>query len=266
MNQKERQKAILTYLRQKKTATCDEFETMFDVSNMTIRRDIDCLASMGKVIKTFGGAQIAGASADMYESEILSRLSIHNAEKRAISEYALDYIKPQDVIFIDGSSTCLELAKRIMEAEIVATVVTNSLLVYMELARSKTVTVICLGGQHDPVTYCLTGPQTEAQAEKYYINKAFFSTKAFSPEEGTFESSIATYRIKQIIAPQSSEVILLVDHSKFGQKSLYKVLDISQIDTVFTDPLITPSDKAILEKKMKKVFLCQLKTGEAAAG
>jgi DeoR family fructose operon transcriptional repressor len=264
MNQKERQKSILAYLRQNKTATYDEIESMFDVSNMTIRRDIVCLADAGKVIKTIGGAQIAGVSADIYESEILSRLSVHSTEKRAISEYAMAYIKTNDVIFIDGSSTCLELAKRINEADVVVTVVTNSLLVHMELARSKTITVVCLGGQHDSITYCLTGPQTESQAEKYFINKAFFSTKGFSPKEGTFESSIAAYRVKQIISQQSSEVILLVDHSKFGQKSLCKVLDISEIDTVFTDNLISSSDKAILEKVVKKVILCEQNSPKAA--
>ena len=266
MNQEERQNTILDYLRQKKAASYTEIENIFDVSNMTIRRDIVSLVSAGKVIKTIGGAQIVGAPADMYESEVLSRLSVNSPEKRAITQQAVEYINPQDVVYLDGSSTCLELSKRIVETELTVTVVTNSLLVYMELARSKNVTVICLGGQHDPVSYCMIGPETEAQAEKYFVNKAFISTKGFSLEQGTFESSAATYRIKQIIATNSTKVILLVDHTKFGQKSLCKVLDISQIDMVFTDSMVSKTDKTLLERRVKKVITCKLSNERAAAG
>jgi len=266
MNQEDRQKAILDYLRQHKAATYTEIENMLDVSNMTIRRDIVSLAAEGKVIKTVGGAQIVGASADMYESEVLSRLSVNSTEKKAITQKAVGYINPQDVIYLDGSSTCLELAKRLVEAELNVTVVTNSLLVYMELVQSKNVTVICLGGQHDPVSYCLTGPEAEAQAEKYFVNKAFISTKGFSPEEGTFESSVATYRIKQILSSKSSEVVLLVDHSKFGQKSLCKVLDISQIDTIITDSQVSEAQIAVLQRKVKNIMVSKLNDEKAIAG
>ncbi len=266
MSKSERQKHILDHLRANKVASYVELVRKFGVSNMTIRRDIVSLASSGKVIKTVGGAQIVAAPADMYESEVLSRLSVNNPEKRAITQQAVKYINPQDVVYLDGSSTCLELTKRIVETELTVTVVTNSLLVYMELARSKNVTVICLGGQHDPVSYCLTGPETEAQVEKYFVNKSFISTKGFSPAQGTFESSAATYRIKQIIATKSTEVILLVDHTKFGQKSLCKVLDISQIDMVFTDGMVSKTDKALLESKVKKVIVCRLSNEQTAAG
>ena len=98
----------------------------------------------------------------MSKSHVLGRLSVNNLEKKAITQIAVGLIGPQEVIYLDGSSTCLELAKRIVEADPAVTVVTNSLQVYMELVRSRKVTVICLGGQHDPVSYCLTGPEAEA--------------------------------------------------------------------------------------------------------
>ena len=88
--------------------------------------------------------------------------------------------------------------------------------------------------------------------------KAFISTKGFSPKQGTFESSAATYRVKQIIAAKSTEIILLVDHTKFCQKSLCKVFDISQIDVVFTDDTVSKTDKALLEREVKKVIVCKL--------
>ena len=79
------------------------------------------------------------------------------------------------------------------------------------------------------------GSTAEEAARRFFVDIAFLSTKGFLPEEGTFESSIATFRIKQVIAEQAARVVLLVDHSKFGQRALCKVLDMGQIDEVITD-------------------------------
>ena len=257
MAKSERRKHILGHLRANKVVTYIELVSRFGVSNMTIRRDIDMLAEEGKVIKVVGGAQWTGAPRDMYETEVTSRLAINNAEKNAIALEAIKHIGHDEIIYIDGSSTCLQLANKITEHLSAITVVTNSVLVYMELARNKEISIICLGGQHDPVSYCLAGPQTETQAGSYFVDKAFISTKAFSPDEGTFESSVATFKIKQITAKNCTEVILLADHTKFGQRSLCKVLDISQIDTVITDSLIAPEQLKTLKENVENVIIVE---------
>ena len=92
------------------------------------------------------------------------------------------------------------------------------------------------------------GPTSEEAARRFFVNVAFLSTKGFLPAEGTFESSMATFRIKQIIAEQAARVVLLVDHSKFGQRALCKVLDIGQIDEVITDAGTAAADLAIVEQ------------------
>ena len=81
----------------------------------------------------------------------------------------------------------------------------------------------------------IVGPAAEESARRFFVDVAFLSTKGFLPEEGTFESAMATFRIKQIIAEQAGRVCLLVDHSKFGRRALCKVLDVAQIDEVITD-------------------------------
>jgi DeoR/GlpR family transcriptional regulator of sugar metabolism len=104
----------------------------------------------------------------------------------------------------------------------------------MELGGAAEHTTVGLGGQFDPDSSCFVGPTAEESAGRFFVDVAFFSTKGFLPEAGTFESAIATFRIKQIIATQAARVILLVDHSKFGQRALCKVLDIGQIHEVVT--------------------------------
>lgn len=260
MAKNKRKKQILDYLRAKKVVSYEELVTKFEVSGMTIRRYVDLLAEEGKVIKVVGGAQLVGTPGEMYETEVSTRLEINNGEKNAIALEAIKHIEPGEIIYIDGSSTCLQLASKIAESLSGITVVTNSILVHMELARNNKISIICLGGQHDGGSYCLVGPQTEDQAGKYFVDKAFLSTKGFFPEEGTFESFAATYKIKQIIVNNCTKVILLVDHTKFGQRSLCKVIDVSQIDTVITDSLIDSELLKTLEANIKTVVVAMVES------
>ena len=129
------------------------------------------------------------------------------------------------------------------------TVVTHSALVCLELGRTMDNTIISLGGQFDPSSACFVGPTAEEAARRLFVDVAYLSTKGFLPAEGIFESSMATFRIKQIVAEQAARVVLLVDHSKFGQRALCKVLDIAQIHEVITDAGTVASDVELLQQR-----------------
>src|SRR3989337_1785026 len=132
----------------------------------------------------------------------------------------------------------------------------------MELTKTNNHTVLCIGGQHDPASFCLIGPQAEEQTRKYFVDKAFFSTKGVIYSEGTFESSVATFRIKQLMAKQCNEVILLADHSKFGQRSLCKVLDIDQVNTIITDSQTNPATIDELKSRGISVHIAESKIND----
>jgi DeoR/GlpR family transcriptional regulator of sugar metabolism len=231
-----------------------------NVSRMTVRRDIALLSSKGKLIKTLGGAHRSNAQSNLYESPLMSRLYVNSREKRAIAAIALDYIKPNETIYLDGSTTCLELAKSLSRFPGSITVVTNSSMIFLELTKTNSHTIFCIGGQHDPESFCLTGLRAEEEAHKYFVDKAFFSTKGFISAEGTFESSVAAFRMKQIMAKQCREAILLVDHSKFGQRALCKVLDIEKINTIITDSQTDPIAIKELADRGISVKIAECKT------
>jgi DeoR/GlpR family transcriptional regulator of sugar metabolism len=233
---KPRHQAILDLLEQKPTFTYQELVSTLGVSLMTIRRDIDALAAEGQLIKTLGGVQKSATNPfSLYESTLYSRLAEHTAEKRMIAEHALGLIEPGSTIYIDGSTTCLELAKLIARRLKGLTIITNSALVCMEIGKSAEHTVISLGGQFDLNSASFVGNVAEDQAAKYYVDMALVSTKGLVTHEGTFESSVPTFRIKELIARQCRRLVLMVDHSKFGQRALCRVLEISQVHTVVTD-------------------------------
>jgi len=242
----ERTKLVLDYLERHGSASYNDLAELMGVSTMTVRRDCDELSRTGKAIKTIGGIQQAHAPAYLYENGIWERISANRVEKRAIAKKALELLEGNPAIFIDGGTTSLELAKLIADECSGLTIVTNSALACLELGNERN-TIIGVGGEYDPATLSFVGPQAEAFARSVFVDLAFFSTKAFIATEGTYESAVATFRIKQIVADQAVGIALLVDHTKFGRRALSKVLDVSQIQYVVTDDQTSPKNISFLE-------------------
>lgn len=257
-----RQQRILDELQAKGACTYKEFEKLLGVSSMTVRRDVDMLAKRDALIKTLGGAQYSNVPQFLYETSLSSRIGINRAEKDLIAASAMDLIQPQQTLFLDGSSTCITFARFIAKTQLALTVITNSAIIAMEVGVSASVKVICLGGEYDPQSASFVGALTEEVCGKFFIDTAFVSTKAFSPTEGTFESSIATLRIKQLMAQRSSKLVLLVDSSKFGQRALCKVLSIEAIHTVITDGKSPKSALEALRKAGRQVIVAETRVPE----
>ncbi len=259
MESEDRRRQILDLLDRQGACSYAELAELLSVSNMTVRRDVEKLVQEGLAIKTLGGIQRAAAPASFYESALQSRLTVQREEKRAIGLAALEGITSGQTIFLDGSTTCLELAKLLAIKRRGVTVVTNSALVCVEVGRTEDNRVIGIGGQYDPGSFCFVGPTSEEEARRFFVDVAFFSTKGFLPAEGTYESSVATFRIKQIVAEQCAAVTLLVDHTKFGKRALCKVLDISKIHAVITDGQAPEADVATLRGLGKTVQIAATK-------
>ncbi|MDB6167298.1 MAG: DeoR family transcriptional regulator [Verrucomicrobia bacterium] len=261
MTPSDRRQLILDRLEQAGACSYDELALAGRVSTMTVRRDLEEMIRQGRAIKTIGGVQRAHAPSYLYETDLHSRLGVQREAKRAIARTALDLVRGRPTLFLDGSTTCLELARLLAAGRKGLTVVTNSVLVCMELGKGGDNTVAGIGGHYDANSLCFVGPQAEDWAKTLFVDMAFVSTKGFIPAKGTFESSLPNFRIKQIIARQCVELVLLVDHSKFGQRALSKVLEPDQIHTVVTDDKVRRADLNTLEKAGCKVHVA----GAAAA-
>src|SRR6478672_11225052 len=127
-----RRQIILDEIARRGACSYEELAHITGVSTMTIRRDVDALARERRAIKTLGGVQDAGNAA-WYESDIQSRLHVNLAEKTAIAARALELIDSQQTLFLDGSTTCIQLAKKIAAFKRDLTIVTNSVFVCLEL-------------------------------------------------------------------------------------------------------------------------------------
>jgi DeoR/GlpR family transcriptional regulator of sugar metabolism len=250
---------IIECLERQGSCAYEELAGLLGVSTMTIRRDVDAMAGEGLAIKALGGVQRT-APAAFYETDLRSRL-MHNAdEKRAIARCALTLLTGRQTVFLDGGTTCLEFAKAIAAERAGLTVITNSAMACLELGKSNENMTVGIGGQYDPQNACFVGPSAEEGAARFFVDLAFVSTKGLIAREGTFESAIANFHIKQIIARQAARVILLIDHSKFGQRGLSKVLGISQIRTLVTDGKAPKVDLAVLRRSGVEVLVASAGT------
>jgi DeoR/GlpR family transcriptional regulator of sugar metabolism len=250
-----RQKAIIECFEQHEVMSYRELAEMFQASSMTIRRDVDELCRQGLVAKTIGGVRQLDRSSILSESPLASRLAKQRSEKRAIARSCIELIKPGQTIYLDGGTSSVELARKVSTLCNNITIVTNSALVCMELGRSRQNTIIGMGGQYEPSNLCFVGPTTEDFARRFYVDIAFFSTKGILPDEGMFESFEPTYRIKQIIAQQCNQVVVMADHTKFGERALCKVLDISQINIIVTDEKTPLEQQLALQKDGRQVLV-----------
>jgi DeoR/GlpR family transcriptional regulator of sugar metabolism len=239
-----------------------ELAKMFQTSSMTIRRDVEELCRQGLAAKTIGGVRQLDRSSILSESPLASRLATQKTEKRAIARRCIELIEPGQTIYLDGGTSSIELARQVAAQCKNITIVTNSALICMELGRSRQNTIIGMGGQFEPSNLCFVGPTTEDFARRYFVDAAFFSTKGILPEEGIFESFEPTYRIKQIVSQQCHRVVVMADHTKFGERALCKVLDISRINTVVTDEKTPLDQRDALQQSGRQVLVAPLAVSE----
>jgi DeoR/GlpR family transcriptional regulator of sugar metabolism len=226
-----------------------DLSRLLGVSEMTVRRDVDKLVADCRLLKTLGGVQSARGPEQFYESAVRQRLSEHRAEKEQIAAEAVRQILPGQTIFLDGSTTSLVLARQLARKVRGITIVTHSALICLESGGAADNTILSLGGQFDSSTACFVGPAAEEGVRRFFVDAAYLSTKGFLSDQGTFESAIDTFRIKQLMVEQAARTVLMVDHSKFGQRALCQVLAVEQLDEVITDAGTAADDVANLERR-----------------
>lgn len=228
----ERKSEIMRLIRRDHSVKVNELAEQFEVTEETIRRDLDKLEKEGKVKKTYGGAIITELVS--YEPSFYDRQKVNMTQKRVLASYANDLIQDGETVFIDMSTTALEAIKSIDDSKNV-TVITNSLNALVELSQRKNINLIAIGGTFNDVTYSMEGPMTLKFLNQYYVDKILFSVKGISMERGVMDPKENTVEIKQAMVKNSRQVILFLDETKFGNSALISTVEMDQIDIIVTD-------------------------------
>lgn len=234
----ERRNAILEKLQAERRVVVSELSILFDVSEETIRRDLEKLENEGYVIKSYGGAVLnENANLDL---PFNIRKNKNVIGKQKIADLISQTIYDGDYIFLDASSTAVAIAKTIKNKKGL-TIITNSLEIAIELLDVPDCKVISTGGEIVSTAFGLVGHVTDKTIRSYYVDKAIVSSKGFDMEKGFTDSDERHANNKRSMLESARVKILAVDSSKFDRVSFAKIGDLRDITMIVTDT--KPEDK-----------------------
>ena len=213
MNATNRRLEIFDILTREKEIVVQDLAERFDVTPMTIRRDLSILEKQGVATTYYGGASLNEGAA----SEPSFMLKNKNAqdEKVAIAYAASKLIKEGDSIYIDGGTTCYNIGRFLKNMRL--TVLTNSLRMVETVADKDKIEIIVAPGIYSRISEASLSSSTIDFFRQHYVDKAFISTQGFDVKYGASVPEEMDSKVKASILPICKEAILLVDHTKFGQ-------------------------------------------------
>lgn len=231
MLQDERLEEILSLLKSNQTVKIIDLAERFSVTRETIRRDLYELESRGQARKVHGGAVIQKAG---FEPPYAARNDSNVNEKEAIAEKAAELVEDGDSLFIDLGTTTLMFARHLKKRTGLK-VITNSVLLAMELVDHPSAKVILCGGELRAGEYSLSGSVAARNMEAFYADKAFIGVGGLTVESGITDYHVEEAEIRRLMIDRAKETVALADASKFGVIAFAKIADLQLIDTIVTD-------------------------------
>jgi DeoR/GlpR family transcriptional regulator of sugar metabolism len=211
-----------------------DLATRFDVSRVTIRKDLAALEGQRRLVRTHGGAVAIGRGA---ERAFDVRERIQRAEKDAIGREAAAMVVDGESVALDASTTALALARHLKErgSWLHLTVITNGLRIASELAGHPGITVAMPAGFVRWEALSLVGPLGAGLFEKVNIQRAFMGAAGFAIDAGLSDATEEEAQIKRLMVEGASEVVGLADHTKWGRTAFATFCRTADLTAVITD-------------------------------
>jgi DeoR/GlpR family transcriptional regulator of sugar metabolism len=229
----ERRQSLLDILRKQPGLRVPELAKALDVSEGTVRNDLNALEDEGRLKRVHGGA-VLDDQEHFQNNSFMRRYKHNGAAKFAIAREAALLVNNGDSILLDASSTSYYLA-RALSGRNKLRVMTNGFEVARELAQNTSNTVILIGGVVNNDSSSVTGLLSEQIITEMHIDKAFFSCSGFSVERGMTEVHFEEAQLKRKAIESAREVFALVDSHKLGREDMTIFAQPLQITHLFTD-------------------------------
>jgi DeoR family transcriptional regulator, fructose operon transcriptional repressor len=249
----ERQRRIEEYMQQVEFVTLDELARHLDVSVSTVRRDVSALEGGGNVRRTHGGARWVVPKSD--EFTFSSRDTHELPEKEAIGRACAGLIKPRQTVIIDAGTTPYHVARHL--ESLTLQVVTNSLPVANLFASHARIEVVVSGGVIYPRLGVLVGPMAVDAFRKAHADVAIMSAGGITAA-GVTNSHALLVEIQRAMMQAAGRVILCLDHTKLGRRSVAQLCGLGQIDLLITDSAAPEPTVAALRAEGLEVLIAPL--------
>ncbi|PTM57566.1 DeoR family transcriptional regulator [Desmospora activa DSM 45169] len=249
----ERKQQILHYLAQQDRASVGELSEAFDVSEVTIRRDLKELEQEGLLRRTHGGA-LSNRTETAFEPSMIEKESAYAEEKERIAQQAYALIQPGETLLLDSGTTVHALARLLLSSEGVK-VVTNSNPVLQTLSQVESIELISTGGMVRSSMQSMVGPFAEQVLQSLHVDRLFLGMNGIHLERGLTTPHLLEARIKQQMIQAAREVVLLCDSSKLGQTAFTHVAPLQAVHRLITDKGASPDIVREMEEQGVEVIL-----------
>lgn len=233
----ERQHRIADWVRKKGKAEVAELSALFNVSAMTIRRDLTRLSEQGLIDRTHGGAVLQRSTA--FEPRYTEKSRAQADLKDRIGVAAASLVEDGETVILDAGSTTMSVARN-LKGKRNLTVVTNDLHIAIELLPVPTMHVVVTGGTARRDFYNLIGLHAEALLRQTNANKLFLGADAVDIQRGISNATWEEVAVKRLMMESAQQVVLVADHTKFGGVALARVAGLDQVDGIITDEGLAP--------------------------
>lgn len=234
MFNEERQEQILALMEEKSKVSVKELSTLFNVSEVTVRKDLNDLCDAGLAVRTHGGAMKRRTT--RFEIGQEQKMMEADTEKRAIAAYACREICDGETVMLYGGSTMQALAELIKTKSWKdLTVVTNALNIANTLADTEGISLLFVGGIMRKKLLTCVGPLAEAMMGELVLDRIFFSVNCVSLEYGLTASDILEGSIVRTVLEAGIRKYLLVHSDKFESNSVYRICSVDDVHLIITD-------------------------------
>ena len=241
----ERRRVITERIKATGQVVVSVLSAEFQVSEETIRRDLEWLESQGIANRIYGGAVLTGN--DHVAPPYSVRKNTNIEPKLAIARQLADLVQDGDTLMVDESSTSA-YAIRALGQKRNLTLITNSLELLRETHSHDTWRIISTGGSVRSDVQAQVGPHALRTVGSYHARYAILSCRGINEQLGLADSDDAVVQIKQAMVNASDCAILLADHRKFDRTGLVALGQISMVNTLITDCAPTEQWQARLEQ------------------
>ena len=239
---------ILDILTEKGQIKINLLADLIDISQVTIRKDLDKLEEKGIIQRTHGYAGLAS------ENEAGRRMAYYYLIKRRIAKAATKSINDGETIMIESGSCCAFFAEELAFSKKNITVVTNSIFILNHLQKERSIKIIMLGGYYQPDSQVMVGPITSKCGDIHLLDKFFLGADGFIPEYGFTGRDHLRAETAANLAGYAKNVYILTESAKFNRRSAYSLIQSEKIAGVFTDDNIPKEAEDILTQKNVKIF------------
>jgi DeoR/GlpR family transcriptional regulator of sugar metabolism len=231
-----RREVILEELARNRLIKVADLSARFDISEVSIRRDLEHLEKLGLLKRVHGGAMAAPEGAG--RSAFSARAQRRAEAKERIGCVAAEMIRPGERIIFDSGSTVLQVAKHIRGDLLTSgglTAITGSLPIVRELGPWKMLHLILLGGIYLPEYETVVGPQTIENLRGLNADKLFLGADGLTLARGLTTANQLEAEVDQAMARSAREIIAVADSDKIGVIGLTTIIPVSKLTRLITD-------------------------------